>query len=210
VTSRRGPGSDERRGVHQGPIVPRLPAIAHQRHPDAAGYPRFIEHEFRRYVQSIVMLSPPEFCARAAVDPTKRLRIILCCGSRKLERPVILIVAASAPQTPPLSAPAPWNTHLGATRDNTSDPTRRSRIRPRPLPVPALPTGRDPCSQASTRGLPAGLCSAEAAARGPDPLDLALPSLVRLARGPGDRQTRDGHRLEAPEVPRVLDEAKQV
>jgi len=45
---------------------------------------------------------------------------------------------------------------------------------------------------------------------GPRPLGLALASLIRLARGLGDRQTGEGHRLPTPEVPRVLDQAESV
>lgn len=140
----------------------------------------------------------------------ERSHACCACGSRKLERPPILMVAASVPQTPPPIALHSWDTHLGATRANTTHPTRRSRIRPRPLPGPPFPAARDPRSQASTRGLPADCRSAEAVARGPDSLGLAISRLVRMARGAGDRQTRDGPGMETPEVPPVLGEAEPI
>ena len=131
-------------------------------------------------------------------------------ASRKLERPAILMVAACIPQTPPLIALAPWDTHPGATCADTSNPTRGGRVRPWPVPIPAFHAGRDPGAQAPTRHLPADFRSAEAQALGPYPLGLALPSLVRLARGFGDRQAGDSHRLAAPEVPAALGEAEPV
>ena len=66
------------------------------------------------------------------------------CGSRKLKRQALLIVAARIPQTPPLTALASEDTHPGATCAHTSNPTRRRGVRPWPRPSPARHADRDP------------------------------------------------------------------
>jgi hypothetical protein len=81
---------------------------------------------------------------------------------------------------------SPWHLRTrirGHSSADTFNLTRRGGVRPWPVPVPAFHADRDPGSPTSTLRLPANLRAAEAEGRGPHPLGVALPCLVRLARG---------------------------
>lgn len=93
---------------------------------------------------------------------------------------------------------------VGCPDANTS--TIPGCLSARPLQIPSLDADGDPRPPAPACDLSANLSPSPAQAERPHLLVVDLPSLVRLARGPSDRSTGDGHRLATTKVPRTLEE----
>ena len=100
------------------------------RKPDGDGYPRFVEKEFRRYVQSIVMPSWPPFSPWGGAQPTKRLRIILRLLAELAARRSICRPRGSASGARPAEGPIQWHRASGPNRRGRRFPSfARSRAR---------------------------------------------------------------------------------